>query len=222
MRGQKKRLGEMLIEAGLINELQLISAIGQQRQWGGRVGSLLIRMGFVDEQSVASVLEKQRGEKCISLLDKEIPQEALNAVKYEVAKKYCIVPINLDKRTLTIAMSDPTNLKTLDELSFMLGLKIKPLLALESEIKSTIAQYYEGVKHDGKVHRIDTEKIAENMHMLRNEPIITPLPKEIPERAIKKETTIKTILEAVVTLLMDKGLITKEEFVKRIEEIDNQ
>lgn len=210
MSPEKKRLGEMLIEAGLIDELQLSSALGEQRKWGGRLGSLLIKMGFVDEQMLASVLEKQLGEKCISLKDMEIPQEVLNAVKSDIAKKYWIMPIAFEKKALTIATSDPTDLKTLDNLSFMLGVRVKPVLALESDIKSAIARHYEGIMSEGKTYKVDIKKVAERVQVMREEIIEKP--------AEKKEITTKAVIEALIAVLIEKGIITREELATKIKE----
>lgn len=138
----KKRIGELLIDAGVIDEFQKSAALGEQRQWGGRFGSVLIRMGIVDEESIVSILEKQLGQKCISLKDREISPKILSIIRPDIAKKYSIMPLHFDKRTLSIAISDTNDLGTIDDLSFMLGINIKPVFAIEHDIKNAIARYY--------------------------------------------------------------------------------
>lgn len=133
----------MLVEAGIIDDLQRTAALGEQRQFGGKIGSILINMRMVDENSICEVLEKQLGQKCVSLKDKNIPLSVLSALKPNEAMKYHVLPLDLDRKTLTIATSDPNDLGMLDDLSFMLGLNIKPVLALEYEIKKAIRMYYE-------------------------------------------------------------------------------
>lgn len=235
MKPEKKRLGEMLIETGIIDHMQLNSALGQQKQWGGKLGSVLIEMGFVDEQSIVSVLEKQLGLKCMSLENSEIPQRALNAVKLDIAKKYCIMPLDVDKNTLSIAISDPTDVRTLDELSFILGVRIKPVLAIESEIKNAIARYYEGAVHTGKTYKSSMETLSPNMQTIRTEAAVpfteqnaedmqiergvTFTPEEISEKSTdQKRTFSETVVEALTAILIEKGIITKEEFAKKIKE----
>ncbi|MCK5427091.1 MAG: type II secretion system protein GspE, partial [Thermodesulfovibrionia bacterium] len=120
----------------------LSAAIGHQKQWGGRLVNILINRGFVDEQTVISVLKKQLGVKSASLEGIKISQKALDKVKHDIAEKYCIMPIDLDNNKLSIAMSDPTDLQAIDELSFILGLNIEPLLASESGIRKAIAEHY--------------------------------------------------------------------------------
>jgi type IV pilus assembly protein PilB len=139
----KKRLGELLVEAGIINTTQQGAAAEEQKRWGGKFGTILIEMGFVDVEPVISTLENQHKQKCISLNNQKIPSELLSLVKAEVAKKYKIIPLDLHEKTLVIATTDPNNLETLDSLSFMLGLNIKPMLAVEYDIKNAIKRYYE-------------------------------------------------------------------------------
>lgn len=223
MKDSRKRIGEILIEAGLIDELQLSSALGEQRQWGGRICSILLKMGFVDKKTIASVLEKQIGQNCISLEDRKIPLEALEKIKIDLAKKYCIMPLDFDKRTLTVAMPDPTDLKTIDELDFILGVKIKPVLVLECEIKNAIAQHYEGISHEGKVYKGNVEESARDMELVidRTETLNPPLHEDAPlkERPVeRKEITPKIMVEAVVAILIEKGLITKQELMKKVRE----
>lgn len=223
MKDSKKKIGEILIEAGLIDELQLSSALGEQRQWGGRLCSILLKMRFVDEKAIASVLEKQIGQDCIPLEGREIPPGALKKVKFDLAKKYCIIPLNFDKGTLTIAMSDPTDLKTIDDLGFILGLRIKPVLALESGIKNAIAQHYEGIASEGKIYKGNTEDSAGDMEIVRigTEKLSPALPEDATFKekpAEKKEITPKIMVEAVVAILIEKGLITKEELLKKVRE----
>lgn len=202
----KKRIGEILKEAGLIDEFQLANALGRQKEWGGRLASILINMGFVDEESVASVLEKQLGQKCLSLDNKKIPPEALNTVKADIVKKYCIMPIEFDQKTLTIATSDPTDLKTIDELSFILGVRIKPVLALESSIKRAITQHYTGVIFaDSNIYQIDTANLSEHMDLMRFE-------KTTPDTSYPPEI----IIEALTELLIEKGIIKREDLTGKL------
>jgi len=216
----------MLIEAGLISEWQLNSALGQQNQWGGRLASVMVDMGFVDEKTVASLLEKQLGQSCVHLEETEIAADILKRMKIDIAKKYCIIPIDFDKGTLTVAMSDPTDLKTLDDLGFVLNMRIKPALALESDIKKAIARHYEGIITGSKVLPVRTIEPPREMHLMSDllevsPPLIEPLtPAEAP--AEKKEITTKSVVEALVAVLIEKGLITKEEVFQKIKEKGKQ
>lgn len=205
MTKDKKRLGEMLTEAGLIDEFQLSSALGEQKQWGGRLASIIINMGFTDEKSVASILEKQLGEKYVSLENTEILPEVLSKMKVDMAEKYCVMPIEFSNKELILAMSDPTDLDTIDELSFTLSVKIKPVLALESGIKKAIAKHYRGIISEGKKHKVDTKKLSEEMQVMSHE-------KTEPERLFSPDTLIQILIE----VLLEKGVITKEDLHEKI------
>ncbi len=219
---EKKRFGEILIEAGLINELQLSVALGEQKRWGGRLGSVIVKMGFASEESIASVLEKQLGQSCISLDERGIPPEVLKKVKVEIAKRYCIIPLEFDKGTLTIATSDPTDLRTIDELGFVLGLKVKPVLAIETGIKKAIARHYEGITVDSKLQK-SVLRSMESMELVGAEPgSPQPSNKGVSPSVVpseKRETiTSKVVLEALLSLLFEKGLISREELMRKIQE----
>lgn len=139
---RRQKLGDMLVEAGVIDDLQRSVALGEQRRFGGKLASVLIHLGLADEKVIAPLLEKQRGQKCILLRNKEIPQNVLSVIKPDVAKKYKVIPLGFERRTLIVATPDPDNLGSLDDLSFMLGINIKPMLALEYDIKNAITRYY--------------------------------------------------------------------------------
>lgn len=226
-----KRIGEMLIEAGLIDHFKLSAALAEQRQWGGRLCSVLVAKGFVDELSIVSVLEKQIGEKCVSLVDIETPPEVLQKVKPDIAKKYSVFPISCDKSSLTLATPDPTDLKVLDELSFILGLRVRPVLAMESHVRDAIALHYDGIvpkpKEASRDHKIRHD-IRENPDA-ETEVIHFPLPlseQEIsrersPEKSEKRELTTKTVLDALIALLIERGTITKEDLLRKIRDKQN-
>jgi type II secretory ATPase GspE/PulE/Tfp pilus assembly ATPase PilB-like protein len=203
---EKKKIGEILLEEGLIDQFQLNSAIGNQKRWGGMIVTVLINLGFVDEQAVASVLEKQLGIKCIDLEGKDIPPEVTKKIKPEIADKYLIMPLEFDEKTLTLAMSDPTDLKTIDELSFMLGVTIKPLLSFESSIKKAIAKHYQGITYkESYKYRADTEKMSSEMDIIRAD-----------NREQDLDFSNDVLLQALIDILFDKNIVSKEDLIKQI------
>ncbi len=206
MTKDKKRLGEMLIEAGLIDTFQLSSALGEQKQWGGRLASIIINMGFTDDESVASILEKQLGVKCVSLEKMEILPEALSKMEVDMAEKYCVMPIEFSNKELILAISDPTDLKSIDELGFALSVKIKTVLALESGIKKAIAKHYRGIVSEGKTYKVDTKKLSEEMEVTSSHEIAEP------------ETLVSPdiLIECLIEILVEKSVITKEDLLEKI------
>ena len=100
MEATKKKIGELLIEEGIIDQLHLSSALAQQRQWGGRLASILINMGIVNETKIAQTLEKKLNQKCISLKDLKIPPAALSMINHDIATKYGVLPIDIHNKVL--------------------------------------------------------------------------------------------------------------------------
>lgn len=145
----KKRLGEILLEANAIDEYQLRSALGFQKKWGGRLGKVLVDNHFITEETLLAALQRQTGIAAINLKTIQIPEYVLKLIPKELAEKNHLLPIRLEgdpgkAETLIVAMSDPTNLKALDEIQFKTGKKVKPVLAGEIALSRAIRMLYFG------------------------------------------------------------------------------
>jgi type IV pilus assembly protein PilB len=141
---ETKKLGDMLKEAGLIDDFQLQSALSHQRNWGGKLGNILIELEFVREEDLAKVVADKLKTPYINLFEPEIPAEVVKLVRADVAKKYSVVPVRKEKSILTLAMTDPLDIEAIDAIRFATGLNIKPSLAMLSEIRDAIRKYYDG------------------------------------------------------------------------------
>jgi type II secretion system (T2SS) protein E len=145
----KKRLGDMLIEAGLIDEYQLRSALANQRQWGGRLGTNLIKMGFLEEQQLVKFLSKSMGLPAVDFSTLDILPSIVHLVKEKLAREYNVIPVGEKKEGnseyLYLAMSDPTNLNALDAITAVTRRKVKPVVASDGAILNAIDFYYSGV-----------------------------------------------------------------------------
>ncbi|MBI4391367.1 MAG: type IV-A pilus assembly ATPase PilB [candidate division NC10 bacterium] len=137
------RLGDMLVKANLISEDQLKKALAQQESQGGRLGSNLVKLGFISEDDITSFLSKQYGVPSINLSHFEIDTAVIKLIPAEIAQKHMVVPINRTGTVLTVAMADPSNIFTIDDIKFMTGFKVEPVVAAESSIKSAINKYYD-------------------------------------------------------------------------------
>ena len=142
MQSNANRLGEMLLEAGLIDQFQLESALSLQRNLGGQIGSALIKLGYLPEETILEFLEAQVKYARVSLLELEIPAQLMALLPIERMIELMVLPIELRKtgneKLLHVAMTDPTNLKLVDDLQFATGCKIIPVLAVEDEIEQAI------------------------------------------------------------------------------------
>ena len=140
------RLGEMLIEAGLIDSFQLNSALSHQRNMGGRLGASLIKLGYINEERLLSFLADQLNCTRVDFKHIRITPEVLQLIPAEKARQYNVVPIERKEVSgslgLVVAMGDPTNLMVIDSLQFLTGCRIRPAIASESGIHAAIEMFY--------------------------------------------------------------------------------
>jgi len=139
---ERKLLGQMLIEAGLITEKQLEEALKEQVKTGRFLGRILVDKGYIDEKELKRILSMQAGIEMIDLKNTVIDKNAINVFPSALAKTYTVLPIKLEKNVLTLAVGDTLSLNIQDDISFILGYKIKMVLADEEDIKENINVYY--------------------------------------------------------------------------------
>ncbi|MFN2549177.1 MAG: hypothetical protein ABR567_17275 [Myxococcales bacterium] len=142
----RKRLGQLLTELGVIDEHQLQSALGHQKQWGGKLGSVLVQKGFCKEPEVVNALSKHLGMPQVKLAEAKVDPRAVKFVSKQIAEKLHVFPYELSGsgrgEVVTVAMSDPTDLSAVDQLAFHTGKRIKPMLAGDTEIVQAIQAHY--------------------------------------------------------------------------------
>lgn len=134
------------MDAGLLTETQLRSALAEQRKWGGRLGLTLVQMGFVDESSMVHALSRQLAIPTVDLEGFTPSPVALQALRVEIAERYTVFPTAADpaNKTLTVATSDPTNVESFQELAFHTGQRIQVVVAAASGIERAIRRHYHG------------------------------------------------------------------------------
>ncbi|QQS40660.1 MAG: type IV-A pilus assembly ATPase PilB [Acidobacteriota bacterium] len=140
------KLGEILVRENLITSQQLREALDYQRTNGGRLGSNLIKLGIISDEVITSVLSRQYGVPSINLELFHIEEETVKLISHEVAVKYSVLPISKVGSTLTMAMADPTNVFAMDDIKFMTGLNVEPVIASEASIQRSIGEYYSSSK----------------------------------------------------------------------------
>src|SRR4029077_5873877 len=136
------RIGELLLKEKLITAEQLQQALSQQKSNGGKLGYNLVKMGFVKDEQITSLLSKQYGVPAINLAQFKIDLTIVKLVPTETARKYQIIPLSRSGSTLTIAMTDPTNVFAMDDIKFMTGYTVEPVVASEIAIGDAIEKYY--------------------------------------------------------------------------------
>jgi hypothetical protein len=144
----RQNLGEMLVAANLIDEVQMQIALAEQKQTGKRFGSTLVELKFIDENVLAAFLSKQIDVPCISLLHVDIPRKVLRKLTREVALECKAVPVRVDGTRLEVAMLDPTDIESIDKLEKAVGMTVTPLIAPQSSIATMIERCYPEEKDD--------------------------------------------------------------------------
>ena len=154
------KLGQMLLKAGIIDQQQLDSALERQRDEGGRLGYNLVKMNLVTEEKLNDYLARQNRIEAVNIDSIKIPQEVLNLVSAKLALRYEVVPVEKEGRKLVVAMADPQNLFTIDDLRFSLGMEIEPHICASSMIQRALGKFYGAT--DAMVPVEDAEKIVED------------------------------------------------------------
>src|SRR6266850_827628 len=138
------RLGEILVKESLITQDQLQKALEFQRANGGKLGSCLTKMGFITDDDITGVLSRQYGVPSINLKYYEIDPNVIKLIPQDTASRYQVIPLSRVGSVLTIAMTDPTNVFAMDDIKFMTGFNVEPVVASESAIGDAITRFYGG------------------------------------------------------------------------------
>ncbi|HYN08128.1 MAG TPA: type IV-A pilus assembly ATPase PilB [Vicinamibacterales bacterium] len=136
------RFSELLLREQRITPAQLEVALGHQRASGGRLGATLVRLGLLSDEDVALVLSRQYGVPAVQLSDLEIDPAVIRLIPVEAAVKHEVVPVARQGATLTLAMTDPANVGALDDIAFITGLHVEPVVASDAALQQAIGKYY--------------------------------------------------------------------------------
>jgi type IV pilus assembly protein PilB len=136
------KLGEILVRENLLTPHQLREALEFQRENGGRLGFNLVKLGLVSDDMITAVLSRQYGVPSVNLELFDIDEAVIRLIPREVAEKYSVLPLSRVGATLTLAMVDPTNVFAMDDIKFMTGLNIEPVVVSEASVQEAISKYY--------------------------------------------------------------------------------
>ncbi|MGH9870295.1 MAG: type IV-A pilus assembly ATPase PilB [Candidatus Polarisedimenticolia bacterium] len=151
------KLGEMLTKARLITQAQLEKALDYQKTNGGKLGFNLVKLGYVKEEDITQLLSQQYGVPSVNLSEVTVDEPVVKLIPSEVAQKYLIMPIRRTGATLIIAMVDPTNVFAMDDIKFMTGYNVEPVVSSELAIKDCIDKYY------GSAHQLELKKVMDEI-----------------------------------------------------------
>lgn len=240
---RKRRLGEILKDAGVLTELQLSAALQEQRKWGGRLGRTLVEMGFVDENSMMLALSRQLNLPVVDLDKAILPAQIQKVLRVDIAERYGVFPVNFDVRTknVQIATSDPTNQDQQTELEFHTGMRVTVALSSPSAIDRAIRRYYYG-DSSSSTNTMTPQSLGLSENTYGEEELSDPRLKgakaaggagasnrdvqELTARlsqALQQISTLEQLLSSqvrvvrsLVELLVQNGLISREEYLAKL------
>lgn len=163
----------MLLRAGVVNELQLNAALAEQQQWGGRLGTILVRMGALSEDHLVMALARQLS---VPRADLSALHAVPDALKERLDRTTCerlrVVPLAYvpERRALQVAMSDPFDMRAVDELRLRLNLKIEPLLAGEQAILAAVRRHYDAAASQAMQQGDELEMIDNSGRRMQTTP----------------------------------------------------
>lgn len=175
MVANRKRLGDLLVEVGLMTAGQLENALQIQRQTKERIGKVILDLGYINEEQLIKILKDQLGVQYISLNPDAINREAVFTIPAHIAEKYKVIPVRKEGSKLTLAMADPTNFYAIDDVRLITGCEVEPAIVREVEVLRAISKMY-GVADlvEKAVKRLQPEETLETEELLLsdNAPII--------------------------------------------------
>jgi type IV pilus assembly protein PilB len=151
------KLGELLLKAQLIKPEQLDKALAEQQAVGGKLGEILQKLGYVTEDDIIDCLSHQFGVPSINLRHFDIDENVVKVIPADLARKYNVIPVNKTGATLTVAMADPTNIFAMDEITFMTGYRVEPVVSSEEAIREAIDRYF------GSSRELELKKVMDDL-----------------------------------------------------------
>ncbi|MBI3766936.1 MAG: type IV-A pilus assembly ATPase PilB [Deltaproteobacteria bacterium] len=187
------RLGELLVRRGQIAPAALTRAVEEQRAHGGALASHLVKLGFINEDALLSYLQKEYRLPVVDPSNLDIPPEVLALVPPAMVQKHHLIPVNLVRSTLTLAMADPSNLIAINEVKFLTGYDVKIAVAGASAVQRAIDRYYEAnVNYDQMLNELG----GEDVQLIQGE-------EEVNLQDLERSTEEAPVVRLVNALLTD-------------------
>src|SRR5215831_969528 len=195
--GMSQRLGDLLVKEKIITPEQLQQAVKVQKENNCRLGSALVKLGFLSDEDVTNFLSRQYGVPAINLSYFEIDASVVKLIPFETAKRYQILPLSRVGASLTIAMVDPTNVFAMDDIKFMTGFNIEPVVASESSINEGIEKAY------GTSNQEELETVMQSMTDLEADVELQAEEQEIELADLERAADEAPIVKLVNLVLTD-------------------
>ncbi len=239
-----QRLGDLLVREKVITAEQLERALKEQGTSGTRLGAALVKLGFLSDDDVTNFLSRQYGVPAINLNYFEIDPSVVKLIPYDTAKRYQILPLSRVGASLTIAMVDPTNVFAMDDIKFMTGFNIEPVVASESAILEGIEKAYNTAPEedlesvmasmgdestDVEVQAEELEADAADLERAAEEAPIVKLVNMILTEAVKKgasdihmepyekEYRVRFRIDGVLQTIMNPPMKLRDAIISRVK-----
>lgn len=137
-----KTIGQLLLEKGVIKEAQLDEALSAQKEKGGLIGQILAGLGYVTEEQIAQAITVQYGFPYLPLSNYDMDEAAIKMIPENVARQYCLIPIDKIGNTVTIAMADPLNTQAIEDIELVTGCSIQIFVSTATDIKQAVDKSY--------------------------------------------------------------------------------
>lgn len=181
----RKRIGDLLVEAGLLTQEQLSTALQEQRETNMRLGEFLINRSYITEQQLIEVLEFQLGIPHIQLYRQKIEPKVINLIPQRLAEQHQVLPVRTEGNKLIVAMADPLDYFAIDELRMITGLRIEPTIAARDELQRAIKRYYGLQESVEQISQILQNRETEDMKPQANEEEDSPVVKTVNQIIIQ-------------------------------------
>ena len=185
---RRRKLGEVLIEAGLLSQDQLTTALVECAQSGKRLGEYLVDQAIVSEHDITSCLSNQLGFLFVDLAKEDLNPELASTIPEPIAKRYQAVPLRQEGKSLTVAMDNPLDFEAIQDISFLSGCTVKPVLAARSVIKETLEKIYVKPEIEAAIDRITGGNTEESREELLEVLSDTDQPTEAEIQTLEEET----------------------------------
>ncbi len=200
---ERIQLGQMLVESGLLTVEQLKMAMDFQKSVGGKLGAIIVKLGFIEDMTLTNFIARQQGLPVVNLEELVLPENLVKRIPRKLIEKHHVLPIRYHDGVLTIATSDPFDYEAIEELQLAVDSRIEMNLAPRSQILRSIQEIFYSEEAAAQVKEKSKDQL---LRELEGEGAERPSP--------------EMMQEALMQLLIDKGIVTEEELLQKAREIE--
>ena len=194
----QEKFGEVLVRAGKIDNDQLKAALEYQKENGGRMGAALVAMGHLTEQELVGFLSKHFRVPSVDLQNMDVAEAVIKIIPADIARKYTVLPVSKAGAKVTLAMIDPSNVFAMDDIKFMTGYQVQPVLASETAIRMAIDKYY------GSTHAVELKKVMEDLSEEADEDLeVLEEEEDLDMASLEEESETAPVVKLVNIILTD-------------------